>query len=112
MIAMRKPVISLNETVEKLPKKVAICRQYRKCGKPRCRCTNGRLHGPYYFYFYRVGGRLKKTYIRQVAAKDLWEKYSLLLEVRRKRDADRKQFTSLCRDLRNIDALIKQLPGL
>ena len=85
---------------------MAICAQYRKCGKARCRCIDGELHGPYYFHFYRVKGRLKKTYIRKAEAKDLWERYSLEREIQRKRSADRKEFAELCRDLRHIDRML------
>jgi len=88
---------------------MAICEQYRKCGKARCRCIRGNLHGPYYFRFYRVDGRLKKAYIRKADAKDLWERYSLQREIQRKRVADRKEFAELCRDLRRIDKMMTQL---
>jgi hypothetical protein len=92
-----------------LPKKMAICEQYRKCGKAGCRCINGELHGPYYFHFYRVNGQLKKTYIRKADAKDLWEMYCLRRETQRKRAADRKEFAELCRDLRRIDRMLTQI---
>ena len=34
-----------------------------KCGKDNCRCAGGDLHGPYWYAYYRVGGRLKSEYI-------------------------------------------------
>lgn len=88
---------------------MAICEQYRKCGKAGCRCSNGELHGPYYFHFYRVDGLLKKRYIRKSDAKDLWETYCLRRETQRKRAADRKEFAELCRDLRRIDRMLTQM---
>ena len=42
----------------------AVVAQYVRCGKPSCRCARGELHGPYWYLFRRVGGRLKKTYLR------------------------------------------------
>jgi hypothetical protein len=88
---------------------MAICEQYRKCGKSQCRCNNGSLHGPYYFYFYRVDGRLKKSYIKKADAINLWKSYSLQREIQRKRVADRKEFAELCRDLRRIDKMVTQM---
>ena len=38
--------------------------QLVRCGKPTCRCRwRENLHGPYYYRFYREGGRLRKTYV-------------------------------------------------
>ena len=35
-----------------------------RCGKPRCKCTSGALHGPYWYAYYRdPGSRLRSTYI-------------------------------------------------
>ena len=39
--------------------------QYVRCGKPSCRCSRKpkTLHGPYFYRFFRAGGRLRKTYV-------------------------------------------------
>jgi hypothetical protein len=37
--------------------------EYVRCGKPGCRCERGQLHGPYWYRYQRVGGRLKSTYL-------------------------------------------------
>jgi len=92
-----------------LPKKSAICQQFRKCGKAGCKCNSGSLHGPYFFYFYREDGKLKKSYIRKADAPELWKNYSRWREVRNKRAADRKEFTELNKELRLIDRLISEL---
>jgi hypothetical protein len=91
-----------------LPKKIAICKQYRKCGKPSCKCNVGALHGPYYFYFYRVNGKLKKSYIRKADAKKLWEIYSLRRDAQKKRAANKREFTKMCKNLRRIDRLLSE----
>jgi hypothetical protein len=75
-----------------LPKKMAICLQYRKCGKPGCRCQAGALHGPYYFFFYRADGKLKKTYIRKADAAALWERYIQRRQIQKQRASDRREF--------------------
>jgi hypothetical protein len=48
-----------------LPKTLAgaVCVEWKKCGKPNCRCARGKLHGPYYYRYWREGGRLRKEYI-------------------------------------------------
>jgi hypothetical protein len=35
-----------------------------RCGRAGCRCARGGLHGPYYYRFWREGGRLRKEYVR------------------------------------------------
>lgn len=42
----------------------AVVAQYKRCGKPNCRCASGSLHGPYWYLVQRFGGRVKKTYLR------------------------------------------------
>lgn len=34
-----------------------------RCGKAKCRCAAGKLHGPYWYSYMRVGGRLKSQYV-------------------------------------------------
>jgi hypothetical protein len=91
-----------------LPKGKAICQQFRKCGKPSCKCNSGSLHGPYYFYFYREDGKLKKSYIRKAEAQALWESYSQQRELQKQRAADRKRFTEMCWEFRRIDQLLSE----
>lgn len=61
-----------NKTEKALPKMLpgAVCRQRVRCGKPNCKCARGQLHGAYYYHFVRVGGRLRKRYLKpnEVAA--------------------------------------------
>jgi hypothetical protein len=37
--------------------------QLKRCGKPRCRCRAGHLHGPYAYLHWREEGRQRKRYI-------------------------------------------------
>ena len=55
------------ESAETLPKTLAgvVCAEWKKCGKPGCRCAKGKPHGPYFARFWREGGQLRKTYIRK-----------------------------------------------
>jgi hypothetical protein len=52
------------EIVETLPKKGALCPQWKRCGQAGCRCARGQLHGPYWCIFWRERGRLRKRYVR------------------------------------------------
>ena len=51
---------------EPLPKMLpgAVCRQWKRCGKAGCKCGRGALHGPYFYRFWREGGRLRKAYVK------------------------------------------------
>ena len=54
------------KTVNQLPKILpgSVQQQFKKCGKPNCRCAAGQLHGPYYYHFVRINGKPKKRYLR------------------------------------------------
>jgi hypothetical protein len=56
------------KTEDLLPKIAAqggtVHKQFVRCGKSSCKCARGELHGPYHYFFVRVGGRLKKRYLR------------------------------------------------
>lgn len=34
-----------------------------KCGKKKCKCARGELHGPYWYAYWREGKRVKSKYI-------------------------------------------------
>ena len=91
-----------------LPKTSAICKQFRKCGKPGCKCNRGELHGPYFYYFYREDGKLKKSYIRKAEAAELWKSYSWSRQIQKKSSADRRKFTDMYRELRRLDKLLAE----
>jgi hypothetical protein len=38
--------------------------QWVRCGRLTCRCARGQPHGPYFYRFWREGGRLRKQYVR------------------------------------------------
>src|SRR5688500_9346387 len=69
-------VIRKTKTANPLPKMIpgAVCAQKVRCGKQSCKCQSGDLHGPYFYYFSRKGGKLIKRYVRKA-------------DVRRVRDA-------------------------
>lgn len=34
-----------------------------RCGKEKCKCARGQLHGPYWYSYMRIEGRVKSKYI-------------------------------------------------
>jgi hypothetical protein len=49
--------------IEPLPG--AVCVQWKRCGKPNCRCARGELHGAYFYHFFYVDGKLRKKYVKK-----------------------------------------------
>ena len=47
-----------------LPQVCSLQREWRRCGKPSCRCLRGMLHGPYWYLRWREGGRQRRRYVR------------------------------------------------
>jgi hypothetical protein len=43
----------------------ALVKTWRRCGKTNCRCTRGKLHGPYYRRMWREFGQLRAVYVRK-----------------------------------------------
>jgi hypothetical protein len=48
-----------------------VHQQFKKCGKSNCRCSKGELHGAYYYHFVRIGGKLKKRYLKAHQVKQI-----------------------------------------
>ncbi len=91
-----------------LPKMLpgAVCRQWKRCGKPGCRCAHGALHGPYHYRFWREGGRLRKAYVKsadvpavRAACDDYRERQRLFREFR---DIGRREWSHLMGLLREV----------
>lgn len=59
--------------------------QYVKCGKSNCKCADGELHGAYYYHFIRVGGRLKKRYLKADEVRQVQKACLLRQQQERKR---------------------------
>ncbi len=74
---IQKRAGSLIKTRERLEKENLIIEEmiagsliehYKKCGKAVCRCTEGKLHGPYWYVSYKREG---KAVLEYVAREDL-----------------------------------------
>jgi len=45
-----------------------------RCGKKRCKCAGGNLHGPYWYAYWPEGGKTKSQYIGKQLPKELKSK--------------------------------------
>ncbi len=61
-----------------------IIAEMKRCGRPNCRCSQGFSHGPYYYHYYRCGGRLRKRYVRP----DNLEQVRAAIQARRKMELE------------------------
>jgi len=52
----------LGRALQELAPYPNLRREYRKCGKPNCHCARGQLHGPYWYAYYKQGGKTKAIY--------------------------------------------------
>lgn len=43
--------------------KVVYRQQWVKCGKPGCKCAQGKLHGPYWYAYWWENGKTRSKYI-------------------------------------------------
>jgi hypothetical protein len=94
---------------EMLPKTrpAAICAQYVRCGKPACRCARGELHGPYYYCFWREGGKLKKAYVRKADVERVRRLCQADRLNRRRFNSDFDLWRSLQLELREVEQYVR-----
>jgi hypothetical protein len=99
------------KTQKVLPKMMAgtVHAQYVRCGKQNCKCGRGELHGAYFYHFVRVGGKLRKRYLKAVEVEQIKESCALRQQQEKKRRDDSKTVWNLIRqireNLRETDAL-------
>lgn len=60
---------SSTQTAEKEPT-MTMREEWKKCGKPTCKCQTGEeLHGPYVYEYWKEAGRTKSRYIGKPKSK-------------------------------------------
>jgi hypothetical protein len=42
-----------------------------RCGKEKCKCSQGKLHGPYWYSYSRIEGKVKSQYIGKNLPKEI-----------------------------------------
>jgi len=48
------------------PLRGGLVREMISCGHADCKCTNGSLHGPYYYRVWMVRGKRFKKYVKKI----------------------------------------------
>ena len=83
-----------------------VVAEHKRCGKP-CQCAAGRLHGPYFYHYYRDAfGRAHKRYLARTDA----PRVAALCERYRGRRLSRRALRRLVRDFARLsDALAASL---
>ena len=99
----RVSALEFAETFHKIPALVA----YRvRCGKHRCRCADGALHGPYAFLRWRDGAKQRRRF---VTAADV-PAVRAVIERRRGRDrAERRESARALAQLRGWKRWLTEL---
>ncbi len=99
------------KTEKMLPKKSAgtVHAQFVRCGKQNCKCSRGELHGAYYYHFVRVGGRLKKRYLK---ASEVEETQIACLARQREEKAQRASSQEVWNQLRELRAGFREYQNL
>ena len=94
------------KTSKTLPKMEAgsIHAQFVRCGRPGCRCAAGRLHGPYFYRFWREAGRLRKAYVLRSQLDDVRTACDEQLEYVRDLRSSRQAANALIEHLSTGDA--------
>jgi hypothetical protein len=72
--------------------------EFKRCGRPNCRCGRGLVHGPYAYKHWRENGRQKKEY---VPMKQLGE-ITLELERQRAEAARPAEVRRVLKELRHV----------
>jgi hypothetical protein len=80
----------------------AVCAQWVKCGKPGCKCARGELHGPYYYRFWREGGRLRKAYVKREDLEATRAACDRRRELERKEREEQRWATEVLRGYRDL----------
>ena len=104
---MFAPQMPLTESKQPktLPKTLpgAVCRQWVSCGKGGCSCVHGKLHSPYFYRFWREGGRLRKEYVKRVDADEVAARCQARRQLRTERNDSLDEFRRLLATLREIE---------
>ncbi len=74
----------------------AVTTEYKLCGRARCRCRRGQLHGPYYYWQGRLLGVTWKRYLKRADA----PRVMALCQLRRDRHWTRAKSRALLRDFK------------
>jgi hypothetical protein len=97
MRALSSPMVRSQKSESSVPKMPvgSLHLEFKRCGRPNCRCRRGLLHGPYLYRHRREGGRQMKEYIPMKRLSDV------TLEIERQR-AEAKRPAEVRRILKEL----------
>jgi hypothetical protein len=81
----------------------AVCRQWVRCGNPTCHCARGQRHGPYYYRFWREGGKLRKQYVRPADLEEVRARCEARRQAKRDLQAAWGTWRELLAQLREVE---------
>ena len=90
------------ETLPKTSLPGSVCVQWVRCGKGGCRCSRGMRHGPYFYRFWREGGRLRKQYVKKADLERVRAACDARRQERREAQAAWAQWRGLLAELRGL----------
>jgi hypothetical protein len=94
------------DSLHKTPLAGVVLPEWVRCGKPNCRCAGGELHGPYFYRFWREGGRLRKEYVKRSELVRVRAQCEARRQFRRELKAAWEQLRRLRATVREIDLAI------
>jgi hypothetical protein len=101
-----EPARAATEIAKSLYKIPALLSFWTRCGKPRCRCREGHLHGPYHALHWRDGAIQRRRYVR---ASDVPAVRAMLEKRRTERNLQRLAFALSLHSCRGLDRLVAEV---
>ena len=100
-----------NKNAKPLPKTLPgyVCQQWKRCGKAKCRCASGRLHGPYFYRFGWQNGRQYKQYVRLTDVEAVRQACRAYRDQRVELRAERERVRALITSLREYELQVRAL---
>ncbi len=80
-----------------------VITEYKRCGRARCRCRRGRLHGPYYYWYGRLLGVTWKKYLKRGDAPRVMALCRLQRDRRWTKARTRTMLREFKREMRRLD---------
>ena len=80
-----------------------VLTEYKRCGRERCRCRRGQLHGPYYYWNGRMLGTTWKRYLSRAEAPRVMALCRLYRDRRWTRAKAREFLRDFKRTMRQLD---------
>ena len=86
-----------------------VITEYKRCGRPGCRCGTGQLHGPYYYWYGRSLGHTWKKYLKRAEAPRVVALCRLYRDRRWTRAKTRALLRDFKRSMRQLDLALDLL---